>query len=651
MTIARELVTILRYQLDKSGLSQYQRQATTAIGGIQKRVKAVGVGARDAFHGFNLGIRDGIREHRALNAVQTKAVANTKAMAAGYHQVGGYLRTMIAALGVMSSARITDEWAGARARISLVVDDGELQNTLDSIYRISQQAGQEYTSTADLFQKVARNQRDLGLSTAESLALTESIGKAMTIGGGSNAAQAAALTQLGQALGSGVLRGDELNSIIEQSPRLAEAIATSFGVSVGKLKDLGKQGKLTSKELARGLLKQAELLNAEFEKMPKTFGRGMTLMRNAYGRFVDSLNRATRASETFYSISKLIAENMAEIVKIGAFVLLASAMTRLRTVAIGALAPFLRMAALLAGIYLIGEDMLVWSRGGHSMFGEMFGEKGEWQGTIDLIKYTLTFIKDRLGGIDQTLGLWLMKWGAIAVAGYAILSLSLGLGRVLWLLLAPVRLLGRAFWWIAAMAVPLLARAVLALPFAGMLAMLGKAASAIRWIAIVGIPAIGRALLATPAGRFLSAIALAVLALKWIYDNADKIGAKLESAFTGALEKIGIKVDGLKEKFANLIPEPVKDILGNVIGKDVDALGGTNRESIDKLFGVKPGAMQKPQSYSPSQSNQITNETHIHAQTNSPAALANAAGAAVGRATERAVSRPSWGSPNVEAMA
>ena len=71
-------------------------------------------------------------------------------------------------------------------------------------------------------------------------------------------AQQAALMQLGQALGSGALRGDELNSIIEQAPRLANAIADSFGVPIGQLKDLGKEGKLTSKELAQGLLKQAD---------------------------------------------------------------------------------------------------------------------------------------------------------------------------------------------------------------------------------------------------------------------------------------------------------------------------------------------------------------------------------------------------------
>src|SRR5690606_25796060 len=200
--------------------------------------------------------------------------------------------------------------------------------------------------------------------------------------GGSNAAQAAALTQLGQALGSGVLRGDELNSIIEQSPRLAEAIATSFVVSVGKLKELGQQGKLSSKELAKGLLKQAELLNEEFSRMPRTFGRGITIMRNAYGRFINSLNKASRASERFYAVSELIANNMAAIVKIGAFTALTAALTKLRPVAMAALGPFLRMAALLAGIYLVGEDLFVWTQGGSSLFGRWFGEYSQWQGTI-----------------------------------------------------------------------------------------------------------------------------------------------------------------------------------------------------------------------------------------------------------------------------
>src|SRR4029079_55953 len=118
-----------------------------------------------------------------------------------------------------------------------------------------QDTRQEYTTVGELFARVSRNRKELGLDTGQTLELSKTIGQAMTIGGGNAESQQAALMQLGQSLGKGRIDGEELNSILEQAPRLAQAIAVAFDTDVGKLKELGKTGKLTAKQFAVGMLK------------------------------------------------------------------------------------------------------------------------------------------------------------------------------------------------------------------------------------------------------------------------------------------------------------------------------------------------------------------------------------------------------------
>lgn len=606
MAIVRELVTLLRYQVDQSGLRQYAQQAQ-AVG---KQVSGVG---RAAMAGWKRGTREalaayglvpgqilrGIREQRRLNREQRRSAQNVREIGGGYSAIGGYVRAALAALGTFQSARMVDEWAGVEARVGLVTDGiNEQRRALERLYGMSQASGQDYLSTGDLFTAVQRNRKELGLQLDQSLQLTDTIGKLLTIGGGSATGQQAALIQLSQALGSGVLRGEELNSILEQAPRLAQAIAEGFGVSVGQLRTLGQEGRLTSKELAEGLLKQAENLNEEFERMPKTFGRGITMMRNSYGRFINELNKASRASERFYAVSELIANNMATIVKIGAFTALSAALTKLRPIALGALAPFLRMAALLAGIYLIGEDLFVWAQGGQSLFGRWFGEYSEWQGTVDAVKQFLTYIKDTLGGSNQELSAFLMKWGAVLLVGFALLRIMIGIGRV-------VGVVGKGLW-------------ALLLPI--------------------------RAIMATSLGRFLGLFAVAAMALKWIYDNSDRIAAKIESAF-------GLAFDRLKQRLEDMVPDWIKWAMKNVTGGGAGAEWSDGlRDSILGPLNEKAGrGMGTPQSFRGGEST-INQDITITAPSNNPAALARVAGDEVGRRTE-AVVRSGWKVPNVEALA
>ena len=107
----------------------------------------------------------------------------------------------------------------------------------------------------------------------------------MLLGGGSAASQEAALVQLGQALGSGTLRGDELNSILEQAPRLAKAIADGMGTTIGQLRQMGSEGKLTAQDVFNAIRGQSDRLKMELGKMPWTIGQASNKMQNAIGKF------------------------------------------------------------------------------------------------------------------------------------------------------------------------------------------------------------------------------------------------------------------------------------------------------------------------------------------------------------------------------
>ena len=421
--IAQELVTLLRFKLEQSGIGRYR----AAVQQVRKSAQSYG---------------------EAIQKSNNTAVRGANQAAAVYSRLGGIVRAVLGGIGVSMLMGMADDWASVEGRVSLTTKSVEEQKyVMDELFKSAQRNRQEFTATADLFQKVARNKGDLGLSTDQTLQLTDVIGKSMVIGGGDAGGQKAALLPLGQALSSGTLRGDELNSILEQSPRLAQAIADAFGVPVGKLREMGKEGRLTSKELAQGLLKQADKLNEEFERMPKTFSGSFTIIRNKIGQVVSGLNKSARAAEAFYKVSNWLIDNFEMLITLigggvviakfvlwrnailgatGATNLLTAAQMRLRRVmnaGVGrTLGQMVRLAAILYGLYLIGQDIYVWLNGGVSVTGSLIGRAEEWADEIETVKNILGFIKYLLGGADMPLKEWIVKFAAIFSIGIALVK-------------------------------------------------------------------------------------------------------------------------------------------------------------------------------------------------------------------------------------
>lgn len=176
---------------------------------------------------------------------------------------------------------LSDQLTSTTARINLM-NDG-LQSTQDlqnMIYLSAERSRGAYQTTADAVSKLGLMAGDAFSSSEEIIAFTEQLNKQFTIAGTEAAGIDAAMLQLTQAMGSGVLRGEEYNSILEQAPNIIQAIADYMEVPKGQLKDMAAEGQITAEIVKNAMFAAADETNAKFESMPKTFNQIWTSFQN-----------------------------------------------------------------------------------------------------------------------------------------------------------------------------------------------------------------------------------------------------------------------------------------------------------------------------------------------------------------------------------
>lgn len=204
------------------------------------------------------------------------------------------------AFGVREAGRAAEAWAQIGNRLRLVTRDAQaLAEAQDAVFGIAQNSRQPLEATAELYQRIATNADALELSGAGVAGVVDTISKSLAVSGTSAAAASAALVQLGQAFSAGQLRGEELNSVLEQAPALAKAIADGLGVSVGELRKLGEAGTLSARNVIQALQREASSVDALFSKMQTTGGQALTVLGNSLTRLVGMLNEATGAGTAF----------------------------------------------------------------------------------------------------------------------------------------------------------------------------------------------------------------------------------------------------------------------------------------------------------------------------------------------------------------
>lgn len=227
----------------------------------------------------------------------------------------GMVNRLAGALGVAFGVReiieASEAYTTINNRLSLVTDSSEeLAAAQQDVFDIAQRTRSPLKETAEVYQRLATNADALGMSLAEVGDTTETINKLMVISGTSGASAAAALTQLGQAFASGTLRGEELNSVMEQAPALAKAIADGMGVTVGQLRALGQEGKITAESVVKALKDQGAAVDEQFGKMAPTIGQAMAQAKNSFINYIGKVNEATGASGALASAIVGISESL-----------------------------------------------------------------------------------------------------------------------------------------------------------------------------------------------------------------------------------------------------------------------------------------------------------------------------------------------------
>lgn len=186
-----------------------------------------------------------------------------------------------AALSIKNIIGLADAMTQTEARLNLITGDLEKTAALqDQVMASANRSRASYQSTADAVAKMGIMAKDAFNNTDELVAFTELINKQFTIAGASVAGQEAAMMQLTQAMASGVLRGEELNSIFEQAPTIIQTIADHLGVSVGEIRAMAAEGQITAQVVKDAMLSSADEINAQFSAMPYTFSQVWTMMQN-----------------------------------------------------------------------------------------------------------------------------------------------------------------------------------------------------------------------------------------------------------------------------------------------------------------------------------------------------------------------------------
>ncbi|HGO7211013.1 TPA: tape measure protein [Neisseria meningitidis] len=272
-------------------------------------------------------------------------------------------------------------------------------------------------STASLYVSTSRALKDYGYTQQEILKFTEATNNAMTIGGVGAQQQAAALMQLSQALGSGVLQGDEFKSIAEAAPILLDTIAEYMGKSRAEIKKLGSEGKLTADVIFKAISGASEKFGEQAAKMPMTMGQALTVFSNNWQSMVSKLLNDSGAMSGIAAIIKLIADNLNLVVPIVAGFAVAVA---------AAVAPTLALnLALLAnpfGIIAVAIGTVI---GLIAKFGDeidVFG--GGWSNLSDVIRAVWQIITETIGEAVGTVKSWfdgLTGWLNESVGGWSLL--------------------------------------------------------------------------------------------------------------------------------------------------------------------------------------------------------------------------------------
>ncbi|HFK5819249.1 TPA: phage tail tape measure protein [Enterobacter kobei] len=268
--------------------------------------------------------RMGTDYYRTMEQGGKKAAAATRETQRSLADLNSQLATVRS-----SAAGLAGAWAGAFATHQLIqfADtwnqlNGRLRLASSSsedyvqsqrvLMEISQRTGTSLEANSNLYSRIAQSLRDAGYASADVAKVTETVATSLKLSGASTEEASSVITQLSQALGSGVLRGEEFNSIMENGGRLAKLLADGLGTTVGGLRNMASNGELTTNKIVP-LLTNVEILRKEFDTLPASISGSAQKVQNAFLAWVGGANDAVGASSTLSGVLDGLANNIDDV--------------------------------------------------------------------------------------------------------------------------------------------------------------------------------------------------------------------------------------------------------------------------------------------------------------------------------------------------
>jgi len=307
-----------------------------------------------------------------INANFSNTLRNTTAL------VGG-------ALGTAEIVQYADAWTEAGNKIAAAAQISGVQTrSLSELRQGADAARTSFETYVDLYAKLIRSASGVAKSEEEIARATDIVTKSFKAGGASTQEQIAGILQLSQALGSGVLQGDELRSLRENAPLLAQAIADEFKTTIAGLKQLGADGKITSDRVFKAILASQKGIEAAFKATNATIGDSFTILKNGLTEYIGTTSQALGVTQTINGILVALAGNISSVANAAAaagLVLAASFGRGAALAGIGLLLnPFVALAAAIGtAAYVATElwDNLVPLEGSFATLGDY--AKALWQ--------------------------------------------------------------------------------------------------------------------------------------------------------------------------------------------------------------------------------------------------------------------------------
>ena len=356
------------------------------------------------------------RKVKQLNSELEQTDSKASAAAGGLGKIGSVLAGFASLSFAKSMLDTADAMQSINAQVRQVVSsESEYLAVQRQLLDVANNTRASLESTANLYVSTSRALKDYGYTQQEILTFTEATNNAMAIGGVQAQQQAAALMQLSQALGSGVLQGDEFKSIAEAAPILLDTIAEYMGKSREEIKKLGSEGQLTADVIFKAISGASEKFGEQAAKMPMTMGQALTVFSNNWQSMVSKLLNDSGAMSGIAAIIKLIADNLNLVVPIVAGFAVAVA---------AAVAPTLALnVALLAnpfGIVAVAIGAVI---GLIAQFGDEIDVFGDgWSNLSDVIQAVWQVITETIGEAVDTVKSWfgeLTAWVDESVGGWS----------------------------------------------------------------------------------------------------------------------------------------------------------------------------------------------------------------------------------------